>query len=73
MEYFGWATVMGSMWMLGESKIRQILVPNASSLASLCFVMIMLCPLPLLFYADSIQDGLHRRLYIKTSIFVLFN
>ena len=73
MEYFGWATVMGSVWMLGESKIRQILVPNASSLASLCFIMIMLCPLPLLFYADSIQDGLHRRLYIKTSIFVLFN
>lgn len=64
MEYFGWCMIMGSVWILGESKIRQILVPNASALASLCFVMIMLCPLPLLFYADSIQKGIHRRLYL---------
>ena len=63
MEYFGWCMAMGSVWMLGESKIRQILVPNASALASLCFVMIMLCPLPILFYADSIQNGKHRKLF----------
>ena len=62
MEYFGWCMAMGSVWMLGESKIRQILVPNASALASLCFVMIMLSPLPILFYADSIQNGKHRKL-----------
>ncbi|MGO5543100.1 bifunctional diguanylate cyclase/phosphohydrolase [Blautia sp. HCP3S3_H10_1] len=63
MEYLGWCMVMGAIWMLGESKIRQLLVPNASSLGSLCFVMIMLCPIPLLLYADSVQQGLHRRLY----------
>lgn len=55
MEYFGWCMLMGSAWMLGESKIRQILVPNASALAALCFVMIMVSPLPILFYADNIQ------------------
>lgn len=63
MEYLGWCIVMGSVWMLGESNFRQLLVPNASALASLCFVMIMLCPLPILFYADSIQHGRHRKLY----------
>lgn len=47
----------------GESKLRQILVPNASALGSLCFVMILLCPIPILLYADSIQKQLHRRLY----------
>ena len=73
MEYFGWCMLMGSIWMLGESKIRQILVPNASSLASLCFVMIMLSPLPILFYADSIQNGKHRKLYKYIGYIALLN
>lgn len=73
MEYLGWCMVMSATWMLGESKIRQILVPNASSLASLCFVMIMLSPLPLLFYADSIQNGKHRKLYKYIGCIALLN
>lgn len=64
MEYLGWCMTMGAVWLLGESKLRQILVPNASALASLCFVMIILCPIPLLLYADSIQNGRHRRMYL---------
>ena len=63
MEYLSWCMVMGAIWMLGESKFRQLLVPNASALGSLCFVMILLGPIPLLLYADSVQNGLHRRLY----------
>ena len=63
MEYLGWCMIMGGVWMMGESKLRQILVPNASALSSLCFVMILLCPIPILLYADSIQKKLHRRLY----------
>ena len=73
MEYLGWCMVMGATWMLGESKIRQILVPNASALAALCFVMIMLSPLPLLFYADSIQNGKHRKLYKYIGCIALLN
>ena len=73
MEYFGWCMAMGSVWMLGESKIRQILVPNASALAALCFVMIMLCPLPILFYADNIQNGKHRKLYQYIGYVVILN
>ena len=28
MEYLGWCMIMGATWMLGESKIRQLLIPN---------------------------------------------
>lgn len=63
MEYLSWCMVMGAIWMLGESKFRQVLVPNASALGSLCFVMILLAPIPLLLYADNVQNGLHRQLY----------
>ena len=45
------------------SGISDRYVPNASALGSLCFVMILLCPIPILLYADSIQKQLHRRLY----------
>lgn len=73
MEYFGWCMIMGAVWMLGESKIRQLLVPNASALASLCFVVILLCPIPFLLYADTIQKGLHRRLYLALGGLALAN
>lgn len=73
MEYLGWCMVMGSTWMLGESNFRQLLVSNASALASLCFVMIMLCPLPILFYADSIQHGRHQKLYRHIERIALLN
>ena len=63
MEYLGWCMIMGAVWMLGESKIRQLLIPNSSALGSLCFIMILLGPIPLLLYADSVQHGVHRRLY----------
>lgn len=63
MEYLGWCMVMGATWMLGESKMRQLLVPNSSSLGSLCYVMLLLSPLPIILYADSIQKGRHHRSY----------
>ena len=63
MEYLGWCMIMGAAWMLGESKLRQLLFPNSSTLSALCFVMIMLVPIPILFYADSTQQGLYRRFH----------
>lgn len=63
MEYLGWCMIMTSVWMLGESKFRQILFPNSSIIAALCFVMIMLIPIPILFYADSTQQGRYRKFH----------
>ncbi len=49
--------------MIGESKLRQLLVPNSSALAALCFIMIMLSPLPIVYYIDSMQNGRHQKLF----------
>lgn len=62
MEYLGWCILLAAAWMLGESKLRQLLVPNASALSQLCFLMIMLGPLPIIYYIDSIQDKRHWKL-----------
>ena len=63
MEYLGWCMIMAAGWMVGESKLRQVLVPNATVLATLCFVMIMLGPLPIIYYIDSMQSGRHQKLF----------
>lgn len=63
MEYLGWCILLGSFWMLGESKLRQCYVSNASSLASLCFVIVMVCPLPILMYVDSVQHGRYQKFF----------
>ena len=62
MEYLGWCILLAAAWMLGESKLRQLLVPNASALSQLCFLMIMLGPLPMIYYIDSIQNKRHWKL-----------
>lgn len=63
LEYLGWCMILGAAWMLGESKFRQMLVPNASVLADLCFVVVMLCPVAILIYVDSVQHGRYRKLF----------
>lgn len=63
LEYLGWCMILGAMWMLGESKLRQMYMPNASSLSALCFVIVMIAPVPILFYVDSIQQGRYKKIY----------
>ena len=73
MEYLGWCMIMGATWMLGESKLRQLLFPNSSILSALCFVMIMLVPIPILFYADSVQQGQYHKLHQAIGCIAVIN
>ena len=62
-KYLGWCMIFGAMWMLGESKLRQMYAPNASSVAALCFVIVIVCPIPILFYVDSVQQGRYKKVF----------
>lgn len=63
MEYLGWCILMGAAWMLGESKLRQLWIPNVSILSAVCFLVILLCPVPVLIYMDSVQKKRYTRIY----------
>lgn len=63
MEYLGWCILMGAAWMLGESKLRQLWIPNVSILSAVCFLVILLCPVPVLIYRDSVQKKRYTRMY----------
>lgn len=73
MEYLGWCLLMGSVWMIGESKMRQLLVPNASGLATSCFVMIMLCPLPISLYVNNLQKDKYKKIFQSICFIALLN
>lgn len=63
MEYLGWCILMGAAWMLGESKLRQLWIPNVSILSAVCFLVILLCPVPVLIYMDSVQKKRYTCMY----------
>ena len=54
---------MGAAWMLGESKLRQLWISNVSILSAVCFLVILLCPVPVLIYMDSVQKKRYTRMY----------
>ena len=63
LEYLGWCMILGAVWMLGESKLRQLFISNASILSNMCFFAVMICPVPIMFYIDSVQQGRYRKVY----------
>ena len=73
MEYLGWCVLMASVWMIGESKMRQLLLPNPSALSTLCFVMIMLSPVAISYYIDTLQNGRHQKLFNAVEFLAFLN
>ena len=62
-EYLGWCMLMGAAWMMGESKLRQLWISNVSILAALCFIIVMICPVGVLLYVDTIQKNRYHKIY----------
>lgn len=62
-EYLGWCMLIGATWMMGESKLRQIWISNVSILAALCFIIVMICPVGVLLYVDTIQKNRYHKIY----------
>lgn len=73
LEYLGWCMILGAVWMLGESKLRQLFVPNASILSNMCFLVVMICPIPIMFYIDSVQQGRYRKVYHVAECIICVN
>lgn len=62
-EYLGWCMLIGAAWMMGESKLRQLWISNVSILAALCFIIVMICPVGVLLYVDTIQKNRYHKIY----------
>lgn len=72
LENAGWCILFVGIWVIGESKIRQLLTPNASSLSNICFIVIMFGAIPMLLYMNYLQGKRYAVIYrtITTIAFI---
>lgn len=73
LEYLGWGVLIAGIWLITNSVFRQLIFPNLSVVNDITFYMIMLLPLPYLFYLDGIQKERYRRGYLLTEVITLID
>ena len=71
--YLGLALLVASVWLIAESKLRQIFLPNSTIASDVGFFMIMLLPFPFMFYINQIQKHRYCKVYISLSILAVLN
>lgn len=71
LEYLGWGILIAGIWLVTNSVFRQLIFPNLSVVNDITFYMIMLLPLPYLFYLEGIQKERYRKGYLVLEIITL--
>lgn len=54
---------MAGVWLLCESRVRQLMAPNVSVLSDVCFIIVMIAAYPFLIYVDQIQEHRYHRFH----------
>ncbi len=72
-EYLGWLFILGSVWIISESRFRQFLFPNSSAVSNLSFVMVVLSPYVMSLYVNSLQKQRYSVLYNVLSCATIIN
>ncbi len=71
--YLGLALLVASVWIIAESKLRQIFLPNSTIASDVGFFMIMLIPFPFLAYINKIQKSRYEKGYVIVGICAVIN
>lgn len=69
----GWSTMLASLWVIAESRLRQLWFPNNSMIASMSYIALMLVPFPFVIYINNLQKKRYERLYFGFLILVVVN
>ncbi|MCH5266323.1 MAG: response regulator [Lachnospiraceae bacterium] len=73
LEYLGWGILLAAVWLITNSAFRQLIFPNLSVVNDITFLMIMLLPLPFLFYVNEIQRARYQKIYYVMESILIFN
>ncbi len=71
--YLGIGLLVSSIWLIAESKLRQIFLPNSTIAADVGFFMVMLLPLPFLIYINNIQKRRYQKYYAIIGLLTVIN
>ncbi len=74
LEFLGWGILLTAIWMICESRLRQLFFSNISVVSDVAFLAAGLMPFPYAEYFDRIQKGRFRRCYqmLKAASLVVF-
>ncbi|MBE5933032.1 MAG: response regulator [Lachnospiraceae bacterium] len=71
--YLGLALLVASVWIIAESKLRQIFLPNSTIASDVGFFMIMLLPFPFVSYINKIQKNRYEKGYMLVCFCAVIN
>ncbi|MBQ4283834.1 MAG: response regulator [Lachnospira sp.] len=71
--YLGMGVLIASVWLVVESKLRQLVLPNSFVSTATGFYMIMLLPFPFSAYMNRIQKRRYETAYMIINIGTLIN
>lgn len=61
--YLGWGILLTAVWMLCESRLRQLFFTNISVVSDVAFLAVGLMPFPYAEYFDRVQKGRYQKPY----------
>ncbi len=71
--YLGFAVLVASVWLVVESKLRQLILPNSFVSTAVGFYMIMLLPFPFAAYMNRIQKRRYETAYMIINVATALN
>ncbi|MBO5087646.1 MAG: hypothetical protein J6C01_03140, partial [Lachnospiraceae bacterium] len=71
--YLGSGLLMASLWLIAESRLRQVILPNSTIASDVGFLMVMLLPYPFLTYSNLIQKRRYQGIYMLIAILAIIN
>jgi len=69
LEYLGWGILLAAVWNIACSEFSPYFFKNPSVSEALTFLIMMLMPLPFLFYFNELQKERYQKLYSVAGIF----
>ncbi len=71
--YLGTGLLVASIWIIAESKLRQIFLPSSTIANDVGFMMVMLLPFPFLAYVNKVQKSRYVKAYMLVAVSAVIN
>ncbi len=71
--YLAGGLLLASVWLMSESRLRQLLLPNSTIASNVGFLMVMVLPYPFVSYANKIQQRRYQPVYMIISALMVMN
>lgn len=66
----GWCTLLASLWVVSESRLRQFMFPNGSVIASMSYLALMMVPFPFIIYINNLQKRRYEKIHFGVLVLV---